>query len=215
MSPDDLQVGVAEETRRYDSTLRRRRAEETRRAVIDAATALFAERGWSVGVRDIAGSAGVSVETVYANFGSKAELLSRVLDIAVVGDDEPVALSARPAFAALGKGDRARRARAGAELNTAINLRTIGVQRTLREAAAAEPGLALRLQEARDRQRLDVHVAGAMIAGRALSEAEGDGLWAVLSMEVYELLTGSAGWTTGEYANWLTGAISNLLDLED
>ncbi len=202
-------------TRRYDSTLRRRQAEQNRRSILDAATTLFAERGWSVAVRDIADVAGTSIETIYAHFGSKPDLLKQVLDVGVVGDDEPVALAERPEFTALAHGSPGERAAAAAALVTAISRQTSGVQRTLREAAATEPELAARLEEARGRQRLNVQDGGAMVAGRELSSAVATGLWAVLSAEVYELLTGSAGWSPDQYEQWLAGAIIRLLDLEN
>jgi hypothetical protein len=88
------------------------------------------------------------------------------------------------------------------------------VQRALREAAAVEPELAARLEEARERQRWNVRAGGAMVAGRELSGAEAQGLWAVLSQEVYELLTGSAGWSSDQYEQWVAGAITRLLNLE-
>ena len=214
MSADPEPAGQVSKTpRRYDSTLRRRQAAQNRRTLLDVATALFAERGWSVAVRDIAMAAGMSVETVYAHFGSKAELLNQVLDVAVVGDDEPVALMDRPEFAALGRGGQGERAAAAAALVTAINRRTIGVQRTLREAAAVEPDLAARLEEARGRQRRNVRDGAAMVAGRELSTTEVEGLWAVMCMEVYELLTVSAGWSPEQYETWLAGTITRLLDL--
>lgn len=165
-------------------------------------------------VRDIADAAGVSIETIYAHFGSKPELLKQVLDVGVVGDDEPVALAERPEFEALSHGTPPERAAAAASLVTAISRRTAGVQRALREAAAVEPELAGRLEEARRRQRLNVRAGGAMVAGRELSDAEAEGLWAVLSAEIYELLTGSAGWSPEEYEQWLAGAVIRLLDLE-
>ena len=215
MAAEAQQAGsVSKRPRRYDSTLRRRQAAQNRRTLLDVATRLFSERGWSVTVRDIAVAAGMSVETVYAHFGSKAELLNQVLDVAVVGDDEPVALADRPEFAAMGRGGQGERAAAAAALVTDINRRTIGVQRALREAAAAEPDLATRLEQARGRQRVNVRDGGAMVAGRELSTAEAEGLWAVISMEVYELLTVSAGWTPELYETWLAGAIARLLDLE-
>ncbi len=189
-------------------------ATENRQSILRAATALFAERGWSSSVRDIAASAGVSLETVYGNFGSKVELLNQVLDVAVVGDDEPVALMDRPEFTALATGSRHERATAAAALNAAINRRTTGLARALREAAAVEPELAQRLHDTRQRQRLTVHIAAAMVAGREVSTAEGDGLWAVLTQEVYELLTGSAGWSPAQYQEWITEAITRLLDLD-
>jgi len=67
---------MSEETatrrRRYSSPLRAAQAGQTRLAIIAAASRLFAEKGWSgTGMRDVARAAQVSVETVYANFGSK------------------------------------------------------------------------------------------------------------------------------------------------
>lgn len=201
-------------TRRYDSELRRRRAVETRTAILEAATRLFSERGWSVGMREVAQSAGVAVETVYANVGSKVALLNHVLDVAVVGDDEPVALMDRPEFAALGVGSRADRTHAAASLNAAINRRIAGLQRALREGAVVEPELAARLSDTRDRQRMTVQLAGGMVTGRTLSDTVADGVWAVLSLEVYELLTGGAGWSPERYEEWLTEALTKLLDID-
>lgn len=200
--------------RPYDSTLRRRQAAQTRHAVLEAATTLFSERGWSVGIRDVARSAGVSVETVYSNFGSKAELLNQVLDVAVVGDERPVALMDRPEFAALSAGSSRERTQAAAALVTTIHGRTVGVLRALREAAAVEPDLAARLEEMRGRQRLNVHVAAAAIAGREVDPTQADGLWSVLSIEVYELLTGSVGWSPAQFEDWLADVIPRLLDID-
>lgn len=166
-------------------------------------------------MRDIASAAGVSFETVYANFGSKPGLLNQVLDMAVVGDDQPVALMDRPEFAALAHGTHRKRAAAAAALVTGINGRTMGLMGALREASAVEPALASRLEDERRRQRMTVQVAGALITGRDLSSTESDGLWAVITVEVYELLTGSAGWNPGQYEDWLAGAITRLLALEE
>src|SRR3954463_5924011 len=92
--------------RSYESPRRRASAADTRLAVIAAATKLFTERGWATSVRDIAREAGVAVETVYSVVGSKRELLKIAMDVALVGDDEPIALAERHEFAALGEGDR-------------------------------------------------------------------------------------------------------------
>jgi AcrR family transcriptional regulator len=164
-------------------------------------------------MREIASAAGVSVETVYANFGSKAQLLHQVLDVAVVGDDEPVPLMDRPEFTGLGRGSGAQRAAAAARLATVINGRTAGLQRALREAAAVEPDLAKRLEEARERQRLTVRAAVSMLTGGEADATAAEGLSAVLSDEVYELLTGSAGWSPAKYQEWLTGVLVRLFDL--
>ena len=157
----------------------------------------------------------MSVETVYSHFGSKAQLLNQVLDVAVVGDDEPVALMDRAEFTALSTGSRHARAAAAAALNTGINRRTTGLQRALREAATVEPDLAARLADLRARQLLTVHIGGAMVAGRELTSTEADGLWALLSEEVYDLLVESAGWSPALYETWLTETILRILRLDD
>ena len=104
-------------------------------------------------MRDIARAAGVSVETVYAPLRLQGRPAQPVVDVAVVGDDDPVALVDRPEFAALSTGTRRERVLAAAALNTAINQRTTPLFRALREAAAVEPVLAQRLQSLRESQR--------------------------------------------------------------
>src|SRR5262245_48773732 len=114
--------------RTYTSPRRQQQAAETRAAVLAAAGPLFSERGWAAtGVRDVATGAGVSVETVYANFGSKADLLLAALGVAVVGDAQPVALADRAEFADLGVGTLAERAAAAARFVTGAHARTAGI----------------------------------------------------------------------------------------
>jgi AcrR family transcriptional regulator len=198
--------------RRYRSPLREQQAGQTRAAVIAAATRLFSEKGWAAtGMRDVAGAAGVAIETVYANFRSKSELLTACIDQAVVADDEPAPLADRPAFAALARGSRAQRTRAAARLLTGIHERTAGLILALREAAASDPELAQWRHAAEQRRRADTEQAAALIAGRPVTREECDGLWAVMAVEVYELLTALRGWTPQRYERWMTGVIDQLL----
>jgi AcrR family transcriptional regulator len=208
-------VSASPGKRRYDSSLRQRMAQQNRRTVLEAATGLFAERGWAVSVRDIAATAGVSVETVYVHFGSKVDLLNQVVDVAVVGDDAPVALVDRPEFTGLSAGGVADRAHAAAALNTAINQRTARLLRALREGAGTEPVLAARLASLREAQRTTVHEALAVVAGRQVTDTEGDGVWALSTQDVYELLVGTAGWSPAQYEQWMAEAITTLLHLHD
>jgi len=54
--------------------------EVRRRLIVEAAVPLIAERGYaSVGVRDVAAAAGVSVGTVGCHFGSVQEILSEAM----------------------------------------------------------------------------------------------------------------------------------------
>jgi AcrR family transcriptional regulator len=162
-------------------------------------------------MRDVARAAGVAVETVYANFGSKPDLLLAAIDVAVVGDAEPLALGERPEFAAVGRGPRTARARAAAHLVREVNERTAGLGKALREAAVADTELARRLSEAEERRRVNVGQAAELVAGRPVTDAERDGLWAVVGLEVHQLLVERAGWTGAAYESWLADTIERLL----
>ena len=204
---------VARARRAYRSPRREQQAAETRAAVIATAAVLFGERGWAAtGMRDVARAAGISVETVYAHFRSKGDLLLAAVDVAVVGDAEPTPLDRRAEFASLGRGDRSQRARAGARLVTGIHQRTAGVLLALREAAASDVELAHWRRAAEQRRRINVEQAAALLSGRAVTSDECDGLWAVVAVEVYQLLTEQRGWSPEQYETWLAGVIVRLLD---
>ena len=154
----------------------------------------------------------MSVETVYANFGSKSDLLMAAIDVAVVGDADPVPLDQRSEFTALGRGSRQQRTRAAARLVTDIHRRTAGVNLALREAAASDPALD-RLMRERERGRCDNVAEGlALVLGHSATQDQSDGLWAVLDIGVYRMLTDLRGWTTDRYESWLADAIDRLLD---
>jgi len=208
-----VSAGPAPRGRRaYTSPRRAQQAAETRAAVLAAAVALFAEKGWAAtGMRDVAAAAGVSVETVYANFGSKADLLMAAMDVAVAGDALPVPLAGRAEFTALGEGTLAQRAAAAARLVTRVHARTAGIYLALGEAAAADPGLAGRMRASEQLRQVSVEQGMALVAGRPVTPRERDGVWAITGVDVYRLLTGLAGWTREEYQAWLAGVLVRLL----
>lgn len=71
---------------------RRRQPEVTRKAITDAAHAEFMERGFhGATISAIAERAGVAEQTVYFVFNNKPNLMSAVIDAAVLGPDEPIA----------------------------------------------------------------------------------------------------------------------------
>ena len=83
--------------RSYSSPRRQAQATETRRASLSAAHDLFVEHGYGrTTIAEIAATAGVSVETVYATFKNKSNLLHRVWDVTVGGDDEQIVFHERP-----------------------------------------------------------------------------------------------------------------------
>src|SRR5258708_24102668 len=77
---------------------RKERARATRRRMIDAAYKLFSERGYGVPLTEIAREADVAVQTLYFTFHTKAELMSAVLHLAVLGEDLPPSPLDQPWF---------------------------------------------------------------------------------------------------------------------
>jgi AcrR family transcriptional regulator len=198
--------------RRYESLLRAKRAEETRAALIGAATDLFTTNGWAgTPIRDVAKAAGVAVETLYKHFPSKRQLLDAVIDEAVVGDDAPVAVAERPEFLAMGTGDRAERIAAAASLVRAINGRTAPFTRLIREAATTDPEIAEVLRATRERQRTDIAAGLSLLLGRAPTDDERDGAWAILSPEVHQLLVHESGWSHDRYEKWARETLTAIL----
>ena len=163
-------------------------------------------------MRDIAREAGVSVETVYAGFGAKSDLLMAAIDVAVVGDAAPVPLEERAEFTALGRGSREERTRAAATLVTDIHRRTAGVNLALREAARSDAELDRLMREREEGRRANVEQGISMVTGRQVTPEQCDALWAVTDVGIYRMLTDLRGWTAARYATWLAGTIDRLLD---
>lgn len=179
-----------------------------------AAARRFTTAGWAAtGMRDVAADAGVATETVYAHFSSKAKLFRHAMDVAVVGDEAPVALADRPEFAALSQGGRADRILAAATLLTAVNQRTSGIAKVLREAAPTNAMIAQMLADARARIRLDIAAGAEAVMGRPPTDQERDGLWAVLSVEVYLLLVEESGWSIEAYRAWVADLLERQIPI--
>jgi AcrR family transcriptional regulator len=75
--------GAAHQARRYDSTLRREQAAETRRRIVEAGVELLHGtdvRNWEVlSIRAVAKRAGVNERTVYRHFGNERGLHDAVM----------------------------------------------------------------------------------------------------------------------------------------
>jgi AcrR family transcriptional regulator len=180
--------------------------------LLAAAHDLFIANGWAAtGMRDIASAAGVATETLYAHFSSKRVLFKAVTDLAVVGDDAPLAVAERSGFAAMARGSHADRTSAAARLVRGIYERTAPFAKVMREAAATDDELAAELTATRERQRRDVAAAAELIMGRPASATERDGIWAVTSPEVYLLLTEGSAWTADQYEEWMAETLARII----
>jgi AcrR family transcriptional regulator len=195
--------------RTYDSTRRRAQADETRRAVVRAARDLFVEHGYGhTTVADIARAAGVSVETIYASVGTKADLLHKAWDITVGGDEREIVFHERPEVLAIrAEPDLARRLRLHATFSTTTAQRIAPFQLMVQSAAGADPAAAAMLEEM-GRQRLagiGVMAAEAAATGQlAVSEEEcRDVIWSMTNGVLWHRLVHERGWTNERYAAWL------------
>jgi hypothetical protein len=92
-----------------------------------------------------------------------------------------------------------------------VHARTAGLYLALREAAAADPGLAGRMREGEERRRVSVEQGMALVAGQPVTPQQRDGLWAIAGVDVYRLLTELSAWTAEEYQAWLAGVFVRLL----
>ena len=54
-----------------------------------------------------------------------------------------------------------------------------------------------------------------LVAGRTPTDVEVDSLQAVMSNDVYLLLTEMSGWSADQYQTWVADTIVRLLDLEE
>lgn len=209
MSPAEAPTSIR---RRYDSPLRARQAEETKASLLRTATELFTTKGWAnTGMREVARGAGVAVETLYSHYSSKRKLLDAVVDHAVVGDDEPVPVAKRPEFLAMGRGRRSERIAAAAAVAAGVHRRTGPFAKLIREAATNDEEIAEVLRSTRERQRQDIGAGLALILGRAPTDAERDGAWAILSPEVYLLLVQESGWSLDQYETWMSTTLASVL----
>jgi AcrR family transcriptional regulator len=205
--------------RRYRSSLRDAQARRTRQRVLDAATAVFLDRGYGAAtIRAIAAEAKVSVPTVEALFGTKARLLKAAIDVAIAGDDEPVAVLDR-SWAA-----DARRAGTTEEFLSVV-ASAVGA------AQARSAGLVLAVFEGSARDRELEQVAEQMVAQRAVTASwivegvsrvaslrEGcgkeeaiDTVWLLMDPVVFDRLTRRRNWTLEHYEHWFSRSVARLL----
>jgi Transcriptional regulator len=187
-------------------------AEQTRAAVLDAATRLFGEFGWAdSSMRRVAKAAGVSVETVYAAFGSKGDLLAAVMDVAVVGDDLPIPLAQRDVALVLGTGTRDERVTKAASMSAAISSRTCELVQALTQGSATDGSLAQRLAALDERRRGEIADYFEQVASRPPTRLELDEVWLLTSAEVFHLLVHRSGWTPEQHEHWLADRLLRII----
>ena len=210
---------MTEVKRSYDASRRREQARARRLDVVLAARDLFERDGFrGTTISAIAARAGMSPESIYKGFGSKAALAKAVFDIVIAGDDEPVPVAERPAMQVMrDEPDVRRKIAMFVEGLAQRQARSAHVQILIRDGRHVDDSLVPVWAKLNDeglagmtmlgRHLLD---SGQLRDGIDLAEVR-DVLWNYLAIDTYERLVLARGWPLARYSDWLARAITTAL----
>ncbi len=183
--------------------------------MLTAAAKLFVDPGYAATpLTAIAAEAGVAVQTVYAAFGSKRQLLSELVDVTIAGDEEPVPLSQRPFVAEIRAlpDPRAKLTRYARHL-AETHARQVDVMIALAGAATADPDAAEIWQKQIDDRRRGMSMFGAELLATGLLRPEHDAdsvadvLWLAMDFRNYDWLVRRRGWPVQRFERWYVDTV--------
>ena len=198
---------------------RAERARLTRRRIIHAAAELFVERGYGATMLDqVAERAGVAVQTVYFHFGNKATLLKLALDVAAVGDDEPVPLLERPWLDRVkAEPDPLRMIELWVANSRSIMERVAPILTVIRGTIGADPDLAAQWHVYEQERRTAFGALAHILADRGVLKTglnrqdAADLAFLIGSVEGYFLATGTLGWPPEHWERTTVSILTSTL----
>ena len=203
----------------YRSRLRAQQAAATRRLVLDAASRLFVERGYTATSIDaIAEAAGVGRSTVFAASEGKPWLLKTAYDRAIVGDDEPLPLLQRPQARKLFEmTDPTEIVASYARIIATAMQRVSAIYEVVRYAAGCDPEVGQLWQEI-GQERLTgaeriaalLHQRDGLRDGLSLDHAR-DIIWIYNDPALHYALVHARGWNQDQFLDWLTDNLHHHL----
>jgi AcrR family transcriptional regulator len=214
-----LERAVTEVKRSYDASRRREQARARRLAVVLAARELFERDGFRpTTIAAVATRAGVSAESVYKGFGTKAALAKAVFDLVIAGDDEPVPVAERPAMQVVrDEPDVRRKIAMFTEGLAQRQARSAKVQILIRDGRHVDDSLAPVWAKLNDEGLAGMTMLGGHLLGTGqlrdgigLAEVR-DVLWNYLAIDHYERLVLAQGWPLQRYSQWLAHAIASAI----
>ena len=213
---------MTEETavkRPYRSPLRVAQAGETQRAIVAAATRLFVEVGYgATSIDALAEAAGVSRATIFTAMGSKPALLKSAYDVALAGDDAPIALPDRPdARAIRAEPDPYRYLERYAGFVTELGSRVAPIYEAVRGAASADVAVRPVWDKIQQERRIgaehvvaDTASKGELRDGLDL-DAAADVVWVLNDPGLYRMLVTNRGWPSKRFQVWLAASLQREL----
>jgi AcrR family transcriptional regulator len=192
--------------------LRAARVLENEERIVRAARELFVRDGYqATTLTAVADAAGVAHRTVYVRFGTKAALLKRVVDVAIVGDLAPVDMVSRQWYrTATTAPTLDERIAAFAEGSARLMMSAADVIAVARQAEPSEPLLAAAAEAGRAATRDAVRTFWTHARDDGLLPTGSDLTWladttSVLAhAETYLLMRQTLQVTPERYQDWLT-----------
>ncbi len=198
---------------------RRGRAKATHWRIVKAAYRLFCAQGYvGTTMAQIADASGVAVQSVYFTFHTKAALLSRAFDFAVMGEEEPqipqkqdwyVAMTAEP--------DVTQALRHFVAGVGEITRRVMPLSLAAQVAADGDPDTA-RVIASHDEMQADAYRAVVKLLGAKAVLRPGvslkrgtDLLLLYAGTDVYHVLVKDRGWSYDEWLDWTVVTLAHQL----
>ena len=199
--------------RSYKSPARQRQASETRLRIIEVTRSLLESEGYAgMTIEAVARRAEVSVQTVYAVFGSKTGILAELLNQATFG-----AAYEDTVRQTMEEKDPEARLRGTARIARQIHDAQRAGFDLLRGAGVVAPELA-RLEREREDiryERQEQMIASLRDAKRLSTKLNyrtaRDILWALTGSDVYRMLVRERGWSSQKYQDWLADTLVRSL----
>ncbi|PKQ06632.1 MAG: hypothetical protein CVT72_05960 [Alphaproteobacteria bacterium HGW-Alphaproteobacteria-11] len=189
-----------------------RKSERTRDEILDAAWALIAERGAEISLAEIAGAVGMTRQSIYVHFGSRAGLL-----VALVRRADARADIHRKFMVALTAAEPRTRLRACLGVWFDLVPEIYPVARDLvrlrggdSDAAAAWDDRMSELRRIYRSLSRGLHDAG-LLAPHWTAARAADFLWAGSSVEAWGLLTVERGWSAASAADAIIQSMERTL----
>jgi AcrR family transcriptional regulator len=186
------------------------RAERTEGRIVAAAAELFLAHGYrGTTLSEVATAAGVSDRTIYVRFATKADLLKRVIDVAVVGDTKQIDLAHRDwVVTTMSAPTLEERLRADAAGTTELFARLAPLVAVAQQVEADEPVIADAAKAGRDGTLASTRFFWSKLRGDGLMNPDCDLEWVIATCgllgtaETYLHMTRTIAWSSAEYERW-------------
>jgi AcrR family transcriptional regulator len=198
---------------------RREKAQATRKTILRAAQEEFVENGFhGATITAIAKRAGVAAQTVYFVFHTKAELISAVCDMAVMGEEDPKPPEETPWFAEmLAELDPAECVRIFVRGAGEVYARASFVGEVLRAAALTDEEVRSTHEHHEELRHASYRGVVEMLAEkgelrRGLTvDTATDAFMTVYGDSTYTMLRTERGWSHEQVIDWLCDVLPGML----